>query len=228
MQKVTIIIPVFNEKDTILQILDIVDKSSFANLEKEIIVVDDFSTDGTREILKSIEGKYNIFYHAKNKGKGAAIRTAVQHATGNYIVIQDADLEYNPKDYDNLLEVLINNYADVVYGSRLKNNANDGKFILKNKLANIFLTYLTNLLYGCRITDMETCYKAFKIDVIKSLSIQANRFEFEPEITAKILKKKFRLIEIPISYNGRTHLQNKKIGWEDGILAILTLIKYRF
>ena len=228
MQKVTIIIPVFNEKETILQILERVESASFSGLEKEIIITDDFSTDGTRDILKTLEGKYKILYHEKNMGKGAAIRTSVKEASGDFVVIQDADLEYLPDDYDKLLPLLINNEADVVYGSRFKNADNDKNFIWKNRLANIFLTSLTNILYGCKITDMETCYKAFKRELIQSITIKSNRFDFEPEITAKILKRKARLKELPISYNGRGHEEGKKINWKDGIHAILTLIKYRF
>ena len=228
MKKVSVIIPVFNEKDTIVQILEKVDNASFLDLEKEIIIVDDFSIDGTRNILDKLQDKYKILYHDKNKGKGAAIRTAVKEATGDFVVIQDADLEYLPDDYNKLLPYLINNEAEVIYGSRFKNKDNDKNFILKNKLANVFLTKLTNFLYGCEITDMETCYKAFKRDLIQNITIKSNRFDFEPEITAKILKKKIYIKEVPISYNGRGHDEGKKINWKDGISAIWTLIKFRF
>lgn len=228
MKKVSIIIPVYNEKGTILELLKKVESAKFAGLEKEIIITDDFSTDGSRDILNTLKNKYKILYHEKNKGKGAAIRTAVKEAEGDFIVIQDADLEYLPDDYDKLLPLLINNEADVVYGSRFKNSDNDKNFILKNKLANIFLTSLTNVLYGCKITDMETCYKAFKRELIQSITIKSDRFDFEPEITAKVLKKKARLKELPISYNGRGHDEGKKINWKDGLHAIFTLFKYRF
>ncbi len=228
MKKVSIIIPVYNEKDTILEILEKVEQASFASLNKEIILVDDASTDGTTNILKNISKKYKILFHKKNQGKGAAIRTAVKEATGDYVVIQDADLEYLPDDYDKLLPILLNDEADVVYGSRFKNTDNSGNFILKNKLANLFLTSLTNLLYRTKITDMETCYKAFKRELIQGITIKSNRFDFEPEITAKLMKKKARLKEVPISYFGRGHNEGKKINWKDGIHAILTLIKYRF
>ena len=228
MKKVSIIIPVFNEKDTILLLLNKVIEANFAGLEKEIILVDDCSTDGTTKILENIKSEYNVLFHEKNQGKGAAIRTAIKEASGDYIVIQDADLEYLPDDYDKLLPLLINDEADVVYGSRFKNKENSKNFILKNKIANKFLTLLTNLLYGAEITDMETCYKAFKSKFIKNIKINANRFDFEPEITAKILKQKARLKEVPISYEGRGHEEGKKINWKDGIHAILTLIKYRF
>lgn len=228
MKKVSIIIPVFNEKDTLTALLEKVVQANFAGLEKEIILVDDASTDGTLEILKSLQEKYNVLFHEKNQGKGAAIRTAVKEATGDYVVIQDADLEYLPDDYDKLLPLLLNNEADVVYGSRFKNEENSKNFILKNKIANKFLTLLTNVLYGAEITDMETCYKAFKREFIQGITIKSNRFDFEPEITAKVMKQKARLKEVAISYNGRGHEEGKKINWKDGVHAILTLIKYRF
>ena len=228
MKKVSIIIPVYNEKDTFRELLKKVEEANFAGLEKEIIMVDDCSNDGTTEILKELSTQYKILFHEKNQGKGAAIRTAVKEATGDFVVIQDADLEYLPDDYDNLLPLLINDEADVVYGSRFKNSDNSKNVILKNKIANLFLTMLTNILYGATITDMETCYKAFKREFIQGITIKSNRFDFEPEITAKIMKSKARLKEVPISYCGRGHDEGKKINWKDGIHAILTLIKYRF
>lgn len=228
MKKVSIIIPVFNEKNTLKELLNKVNEANFSGLEKEIIMVDDCSNDGTTEILKELSKQYKVFFHEKNQGKGAAIRTAVKEATGDFVVIQDADLEYLPNDYDKLLPILINNEADVVYGSRFKNKENSKNFILKNKIANKFLTLLTNILYGAEITDMETCYKAFKREFIQGITIKSNRFDFEPEITAKIMKKKARLKEVPISYIGRGHEEGKKINWKDGVHAILTLIKYRF
>ncbi len=228
MKKVSIIIPVFNEKNTIKALLEKVQNANFSGLEKEIIMVDDFSNDGTTEILRELSKNYKVFFHEKNQGKGAAIRTAIKEATGDFVVIQDADLEYLPDDYDKLLPLLINDEADVVYGSRFKNQENSKNFILKNKIANKFLTLLTNILYGAEITDMETCYKAFKRELIQSITIKSNRFDFEPEITAKIMKRKARLKEVPISYFGRGHDEGKKINWKDGIHAILTLIKFRF
>ncbi len=228
MQKVSIIIPVYNEKETIVQLLEKVEQADFSGLEKEIIMTDDCSNDGTTEILKKLSSNYKVLFHEKNQGKGAAVRTAFKAASGDFIVIQDADLEYNPSDYNILLPFLINNEADVVYGSRFKNTENSQNFILKNKIANIFLTSLTNLLYGTKITDMETCYKAFKREIIQNISIKSNRFDFEPEITAKIMKKKVRYKEVPISYTSRGHKEGKKINWKDGIKAIITLIKYKF
>ena len=228
MRKVSIIIPIYNEKDTLAELLAQVGKAGFSGLEKEIILTDDASNDGTTDIIRALEKPYIKLYHKKNQGKGAAIRTAVKEATGDFVVIQDADLEYSPKDYDKLLPLLINDQADVIYGSRFINRENLKNFMLKNKLANIFLTQLTNLLYGAKITDMETCYKAFKREIIQGITIKSNRFDFEPEITAKVLKKKARLTEVPITYNARSHHEGKKINWKDGVKAILTLIKFRF
>lgn len=228
MQKVSILIPVFNEKDTLTLLLDKVEQANFAGLEKEIILVDDCSTDGTTDILKALSQKYKVLYHEKNQGKGAALRTAVKEATGDFVVIQDADLEYLPDDYDKLLPLLINNEADVVYGSRFKNEENLKNFMWKNKLANKFLTLLNNIFYGTEITDMETCYKAFKRPFIQGVTIKSNRFDFEPEITAKVIKQKARFMEVPITYVGRGHNEGKKINWKDGLHAIVTIVKYRF
>lgn len=226
--KISIVIPVYNEKNTLKLLLEKVEQANFSGLEKEIIMVDDCSTDGTTEILKELSANYKVLFHEKNQGKGAAIRTAIKEATGDFVCIQDADLEYLPDDYDKLLPLLINDEADVVYGSRFKNKENLKNFILKNKIANKFLTLLTNILYGAEITDMETCYKAFKREFIQGITIKSNRFDFEPEITAKIMKKKARLKEVSISYIGRGHDEGKKINWKDGVHAILTLIKFRF
>ena len=228
MQKVSIIIPVFNEKDTLKLLLEKVEQANFAGLDKEIIMVDDCSNDGTTDILKELSQNYKVLFHEKNQGKGAAIRTAVKEATGDFVVIQDADLEYLPDDYDKLLPLLINNEADVVYGSRFLNLENSKNFILKNKIANKFLTLLTNILFGAAITDMETCYKAFKREFIQGITIKSDRFDFEPEITAKVMKRKARLKEVPISYFGRGHDEGKKINWKDGLHAIFALIKFRF
>ena len=228
MKKVSIIIPVYNEKDTVEELLFNVDKADFSGLEKEIIIVDDASVDKTTEILKNLQQKYKILFHEGNQGKGAAIRTAVKEATGDIIVIQDADLEYLPDDYNKLLPLIINDEADVVYGSRFLDKDNLKNFMFKNMLANKLLTAVTNLLYGASITDMETCYKAFKREFIQNITIKSNRFDFEPEITAKVLKQKARLKEAAISYNGRGHGEGKKISWKDGISAVFALIKFRF
>lgn len=228
MKKVSIIIPVHNEKDTLELILEKVEQADYAGLEKEIILVDDASSDGTEKILRELKDKYRVLFHEKNLGKGAAIRTALKEVSGDFVIIQDADLEYLPDDYNKLLPYLINDEADVVYGSRFTNPDNMKNFILKNKIANKFLTILNNILYGTNITDMETCYKAFKREFIQKITIKSNRFDFEPEITAKVIKQKARFKEVPISYNGRGHSEGKKINWIDGIQAVITIIRYRF
>ena len=228
MTKLSIIIPVYNEVNSLEQLVGMVEEVDFCGCEKEIILVDDASTDGSKDLLKKMEGKHTVLYHEKNKGKGAAIRTAIEKATGDIIVIQDADLEYSPKDYNNLLPFLLEDKADVVYGSRFLNTDNNKTFMLKNLIGNKVLTIMTNILFGSKITDMETCYKAFKKEIIKSFTIKSDRFDFEPEITAKVLKKKARLKEVPISYSGRGHEEGKKIGWKDGVHAIMALIKFRF
>ena len=195
-------------------------------MEKEIIIVDDCSTDKMDEIYNNI--KYKIIYHNKNMGKGMAIRSGLKNASGEIIIFQDADLEYDPKDYIPMLQLIIDGQADVVYGSRLLNGNNNKNFKTLNLLANKFLTYLTKMLYKTKITDMETCYKAFRADIIKNIELKSNRFEIEPEITAKIIKKGYKIAELPITYNARGVKQGKKIGFKDGIMAIYTLIKYRF
>lgn len=232
-KKISVLIPVYNEKDSLLELLKRVEAVDFG-LEKEIILIDDFSTDGTKDLYSEISHK--IIYHEKNMGKGAALRDGIKEASGDIIIIQDADLEYNPEDYKPLVELIKNNQADVVYGSRFSDGRNNGKFLLLSFLANKTLTLMTQILYKTKLTDMETCYKAFKADIIKNIEIESNRFDFEPEITAKILKYKaadesdykVRFKELPISYNARTNAEGKKINWKDGLQAIITLIKYRF
>lgn len=230
MQKLSIIVPVFNEENTILNILDRVKKANTFNLKKEVIVVDDCSNDGTRNELKTIKDKsIKIFYHNKNMGKGASIRTALKNVTGEIILIQDADLEYDPKEYEKLLEPIIEKKAVVVYGSRLNAIRKNLKKMYKiHYIGNIFLTLITNLLYGAKITDMETCYKVFRKEAIKNINLNAKRFDFEPEVTAKILKKGYKIHEIPINFFGRRFNEGKKITWIDGIKAVYYLIKYRF
>lgn len=225
MNKISILIPVYNEKNTLLEILKQVEAVDFG-LEKEIILIDDYSTDGTRDLYKNLP--YKILYHQRNMGKGAALRTGFNAATGDIIIIQDADLEYNPRDYKPLVELIKSGGADVVYGSRLADTRNSGKFLFLSYLANVTLSFMTRILYGTYLTDMETCYKAFRTDFIKGITIESNRFDFEPEITAKVLKMNARFVEMPISYNARQESEGKKITWKDGVQAIFTLIKYRF
>lgn len=236
MQKVTILMPVFNEANTLKAILQKVEEANFCGLKKEIILIDDYSTDETREILDELEGKrkgrqenkYKILHHKKNMGKGAALRTGLEHVTGDIVVIQDADLEYDPADYEPLVKLILDGKADAVYGSRFLGGKLSGSFMLTHWLGNKFLTLMTNILYNTTLTDMETCYKAFRTEFIKGLKIESDGFDFEPEITAKILKKGARLYELPISYYGREHSEGKKITWKDGFDAIRALVKFRF
>ncbi len=229
--RISILIPVYNEVKFLRQILESVERVDFCGLEKEIIIVDDGSTDGTRDILKELQEshpQYQIHFHSKNMGKGAALRTAIHYATGEIVVIQDADLEYDPKDYPELIELILNDKADVVYGSRLSVGKPVRAFNILHLMGNKLLTFMTNILYNTTLTDMETCYKAFRADVIKNVQIRSNRFDFEPEITAKVLKQKYHLFEVPISYYGRDFDEGKKITWRDGIWAIWALVKFRF
>lgn len=228
MKKISIIVPVYNEINTLEKVIDRLQEVPFCGLEKEIIIVDDYSTDGTRELIKDYEGMYKVFYHDYNQGKGAAIRTGFSHVTGDIMVIQDADLEYDPADYDDLIKLIIEGKADVVYGSRLSGGKPSRSFMFTHLLGNKLLTFITNLLYNTTLTDMETCYKAFRTDFIRGIEIKSNRFDFEPEITAKVLKRHPRLYELPISYYGREYAEGKKITWKDGIHAVIALIKFRF
>lgn len=227
--KLSIVIPVYNEKNTLEKILEKVENVSLDNVEKEIILVDDASKDGSVEILKEIEKnhpEYKVHYHLVNQGKGASLRDGFQLTTGDYVIVQDADLEYDPKDYQKLLRALEEEDADVIYGSRFSGNYEDmtGPHYIGNKA----LTLLTNVLYGVMLTDMETCYKLVPGEFVRRLKIESARFNFEPEITAKILKSGMKIVEVPISYEGRTFEEGKKITWKDGISALATLVKFRF
>lgn len=230
--KLSIMIPVYNEKETILQILKKVNSVKLKNIKKEIIIVDDFSTDGTRDILKKLKG-YKIIFHEKNKGKGSAIRTALKYATGEIILIQDADLEYDPNDYEKLLKPILENKAKVVYGSRFL--AKNFKLSWRNKfhqwfyyLGNNVLTLAANLIYFTNLTDMETCYKVFRKEVIKNIDIKTERFGIDPELTVKTLKKGYKIYEVPIRFYPRSFKEGKKISWKDGLKILLYLIKHRF
>lgn len=230
-RKVSILIPVYNEKNTIVEVLENVVAADTLGLDKELVIVDDGSTDGTVEILKGLDAsRYSarIFFHELNQGKGAALRTGQGQATGDIIMIQDADLEYSPSEYPHLLQPILAGKADVVYGSRLAGGKTTRAFKFMHYLGNKFLSFLTNLLYDCTLTDMETCYKVFKAEIFKKVTIKCNRFDFEPEITAKVLKQGVRLYELPISYYGRDYAEGKKITWLDGFDAIWALIRFRF
>ena len=221
----TVVIPCYNEEKNIINIVNKVLESPIPN--KEIIVVDDCSTDGTRNVLdakiKPLVSK--IIYHEKNQGKGGALKSGVAAATGDVVIIQDADLEYDPAEYPRVVMPIFKGKADVVYGSRFRDNKMKG--YLANRMANWFLTRLSNLFTHLKCTDMETCYKAFRRDVIQSVDIQEKRFGFEPEITAKIAKMGIRFKEVPISYKPRTNKEGKKIGFKDGVCAIYCIWRYR-
>ncbi len=227
MQSVDIIIPVYNEEKTIENILEILENTDFCNLEKNIIIVDDCSTDATREILKRYEEKYTVIYKEKNGGKGSAVNVGFENAKSDIVIIQDADLEYNPSDYAPLLKLIVDGEADVVYGSRFLGTPFKD-FMFLSFVANKFLTLLTNILYGTKLTDMETCYKAIKREFVKGLNIKSNKFDLEPEITAKLVKKGAKIKELPIKYNARSYQDGKKITYKDGLMAIRALFYYRF
>jgi glycosyltransferase involved in cell wall biosynthesis len=224
--KLSIVIPCYNELKTIETIITAVKKLHYDN--KEIILIDDFSNDGTRELIKkNIETKVDkVIYHNKNIGKGATIRSGIKAATGDIVVIQDADLEYDPEEILKLIEPILNGKADVVYGSRFVGATPHRVLYFWHLIANKLLTTLSNMFTNITLTDMETCYKAFKREIIQSITIEENRFGFEPEITAKVAKMNCRIYEVGISYYGRTYEEGKKIGWKDAISALRCIIKY--
>lgn len=228
-KKLSILIPCFNEKETILTLVDKV--NNFNKIDKEIIIVDDCSIDGTREIIqKKIINKYdnvNLILHSKNMGKGAAIRTALEAVTGDVIIIQDADLEYDPSEYEKLLKPIQLRKADVVYGSRFCGNE-QRIHLFWHKVANNFLTLLCNIATNLNLSDMETCYKVFKTEIIKKINLKENRFGIEPEITIKLSRQNAVFYEVCISYYGRSYQEGKKIGFKDGLAAIFCIFKYFF
>ncbi|MBU4489460.1 MAG: glycosyltransferase family 2 protein [Actinobacteria bacterium] len=225
--KLSIIVPVYDERNTIQEILRRVRAVDVGEIAKEIIVVDDGSTDGTPDILKLEEDSTTrVLSHDFNQGKGASVRTALPHVTGDYVIIQDGDLEYDPDDYRLMLAPILKKKAEVVYGSRFTGEHRD--MLFWHMQGNKFLSLVTNILYNTTLSDMETCYKLFSRESLEGIRIKSNRFDFEPEITAKILKKKIRIYEVPISYAGREYDEGKKITWKDGVFALWALIKYRF
>jgi glycosyltransferase involved in cell wall biosynthesis len=225
--KLSIIVPVYNEKQTIMEILERIDNTPY---EKEIVVIDDFSKDGTREMLRDLEvsrkiPSVRVLYHAVNQGKGAALRTGIAAATGDIVIVQDADLEYNPSEYGVLIQPIVSGLADAVYGSRFLSGPHR-VLLFWHSLGNRILTLLSNMFTDLNLTDMETGYKAFRRELFSRITIEENRFGFEPEITAKVAKLRCRLYEVPISYFGRDYSEGKKITWKDGFAALYCILKY--
>jgi dolichol-phosphate mannosyltransferase len=230
--QLSVIIPCYNERDTIAATLALVRE---VNLSKEIVVVDDGSTDGTQQVLQALAGPdLTLVLQNENAGKGAAIRTAIEHVTGEIVIVQDADAEYDPHEYPRLIEPILAGQTDVVYGSRFLEQGKERRrrwpegMRFPNWLINRILAGMANLLYGAQITDEATCYKVFRTEVLKSIPLKCQRFEFCPEVTAKLRRRNIRILEVPISYHARTSQQGKKINWRDGVEAIWTLLRYRF
>ncbi|HEX3454950.1 MAG TPA: glycosyltransferase family 2 protein [Gaiellaceae bacterium] len=222
----SVIVPVYDERNTVVEIVRRM-RSVTLPVGLQIVIVDDGSSDGTRDVLRHLgDSTVSVVMHDRNRGKGAAIRTGLQHVTGDLVLIQDADLEYDPEDWPKLLAPILRGKAQVVYGSRFTGERRN--MLVLHWLGNRFLSVITNVLYDTTLSDMETCYKLFERDVLRGITIRASRFEFEPEITAKVLRKGIRIYEVPISYAGREVDEGKKITWRDGFLALWTLVKYRF
>jgi glycosyltransferase involved in cell wall biosynthesis len=226
----SVVIPVYNEKNTIREIVRSVEAVSLPGIEKEILLVDDFSTDGTRDILKDrFDGRdgLRILYHDCNRGKGAALRTGIAQTKGDIVLIQDADLEYDPQEYPKLLAPILAGKADVVYGSRFAGGESKRVLFYWHSLGNKFLTHLSNMFTNINLTDMETCYKVFRGEIVRKIRIEEDRFGFEPEVTSKVARMGCRIYEVGIGYSGRTYAEGKKINWKDGVRAIWCILKYR-
>ncbi|MBN2208409.1 MAG: glycosyltransferase family 2 protein [Candidatus Coatesbacteria bacterium] len=222
--KVSVIIPVYNEKSTIREILK---RVSEVDLDMEIVVVDDFSTDGTRDVYPELAGLIDrLILHERNMGKGAALRTGIAAATGEVVLVQDADLEYDPREYHRVLKPILEDRADAVYGSRFSGGEEHRVLYFWHSIGNQLLTILSNMFTDLNLSDVETCYKAFRASLIKSLDLKENRFGFDPEVTAKIAKARARVYEVGISYRGRTYSEGKKVSWQDGFRAVYCILKY--
>jgi glycosyltransferase involved in cell wall biosynthesis len=228
LRKLSVVVPVFNERNTLVEILRRMRAVELPDgIEREIIVVDDGSNDGTRDVLNQVgDSTVRVVMHEANLGKGAALRTGFAHATGDYVLVQDADLEYDPEDWPKLLNPVLRGRARVVYGSRFTGERRN--MLLLHWMGNRFLSMTTNVLFNTTLSDMETCYKLFDRDLVDHMKLQSNRFDIEAEITAKVLKRGIRIYEVPISYSGREFDEGKKITWRDGFAALWTLVKYRF
>ena len=226
LRKLSVIVPVFDERNTVVEIVRRM-RAVELPVDLEIVIVDDGSTDGTRDVLRQLaDSTVRVLNHDVNRGKGAAIRSGLEHVTGDLVLVQDADLEYDPEDWIKLLAPILRGKARVVYGSRFTGERRN--MLLMHWIGNRFLSMTTNVLYNTTLSDMETCYKLFDRELIDSITLRAMRFEFEPEVTAKILRRGIRIYEVPISYTGREFDEGKKITWRDGFVALWTLVKYRF
>jgi glycosyltransferase involved in cell wall biosynthesis len=225
--KLTVVIPVYNEVQTLLHLIDRVQEVA---VDKDLVLVDDCSTDGTRDLLQktTFPSNVRVLYHERNQGKGAALRTGFAAATGDVVIIQDADLEYDPQEYPKLLRPILEGRADVVFGSRFAGGETHRVLYFWHFMGNKFLTLCSNAFTNLNLTDMETCYKVFRREVLQRITVEENRFGFEPEITAKISKLRVRIYEVGISYDGRTYEEGKKIGWKDGVRALWCIVKYNW